>query len=189
VLVGQLRDPQFARAAVLLARAVTLPSMREALRRDPQLGEFVTSSQYKATFLPDPRTDFFELAPLAPHTRVLATLAYSSPESLATAAGDPNLLVVLGVSGRTRVIGLAQLCLDLADDPVLRPVRIEILHELGARRLLTPADLAVVPHGTREVLSATVTSTIGDRCKPQDPALTSQALVDWWDSRYPIAVQ
>jgi hypothetical protein len=178
-------EPDNAQAAVLLKRATTLPNLKQAVPKDPQLKAFLDSPEYRATFLASPRTDFFELAPVIPYTRVLSTLAYTSPESLALAGSDPNLLGVLGVGGRARVTGLAQLSVALADDPALAPVATEVLHELVGRRLLTPADLEAVSELEREALSETVFAAICQRCQPQTPALEAGTLAHWWDETFP----
>jgi hypothetical protein len=180
-------EPDNARAAVLLERATTLPSLKQAVPRDPQLKAFLGSPEYRATFLPTPRTDFFELAPVVPYARVLSTLAYTSPESLALAGSDPNLLSVLGVGGRSRVTGLAQLSVALADDPALAPVATEVLHELVGRRLLTPADLEAVPQQERQALSETVFTAIYQRCQTRTPGFEERTLALWWDETFPPA--
>ena len=174
----------YPRAVSLLKQVASVPAVKEWMPEDPMLASLRTEDVYKNEFLADPRDDFYALAPLVPHAKALDQAGYGNAAVLGVAVGTGDVALAASLQGaipvpeQASVFGLARLYRSLRACPALRPLAVEILHELVALRLTTPAAVAYVDAAET---AAVIRAATVERCKPSSipSSFTVDALEAW----------
>jgi hypothetical protein len=174
-------------AAVHLAVAAADPQVRRWLEQDPQLAAFRSRGQYRRSFLPPPRTDFLDLAPLRPFSDALRSSDTPDAATIAAARGSAGLLVPtmpFAPDLRALVVELAACSQSLRAQTGLSGYEIEILEELLERGLLTGSGLARLDTAERREAVRQVCASIRGRCRPLSggDGPSAAALLAWWSA-------
>jgi len=175
-------------AVRLLEVAVLDDDLATWMTSDPQLAKFRTRTPFRRRFLPEPRTDFFGLPPVAPFATALKTSDYASVERLAALpeTGAPlGPVMPLAPHARASVVGLAKLAQSLRPLPALASYRVEVLHALCDLGVTTPSQMAGLSRPAATAVRGAVVRAVNDRVRPpmgQDEAVRPGDLSAWWYS-------
>lgn len=180
------------RAVELLKQVTDVPDYRDWMDKDPQLVDLRKKDDYRNEFGADPRSDFYVLPLVAPHSALLKTFGFGNPSVLAAAARDASssLYRILPDESRETVAGLALVHENLLATKDLGPAAVEILFELADRGLTNERAMRHYPHAGRLGASTEISGSIIKRCKPSKlmaeggPPLTAELVRTWWNASY-----
>lgn len=179
-----LTPGSYPKAVALLKQVASVPAVKEWMPEDPMLASLRDDDVYKNAFLADPRDDFYALAPLVPHAKALDEAGYGNADVLSVAVGNDNDAPAASLQGvvpwpeQAVVFGVARLYRSLRENAALRPLAVEVLHELVGLRLMTTTALASTDAATT---AKTIHKAIAKRCKPDTVTsdFTVGALAQW----------
>ncbi|MFC8733058.1 hypothetical protein ACFT5B_11420 [Luteimicrobium sp. NPDC057192] len=176
------------RAVGALRLAAGAPSLRDWMWRDPQLRALRTTATFRRAFGAAPRTDLLALPLLLPFADALRRAALTSVSAIRR-TGARDLVLQLGAapSEVQAVQGLAALAQSLLDDAELGRWAVEVLHELGARGIVSTRALVetVSADEAREDLVETVVTAVVARTAPlgASDAVELRGGLDRWTHR------
>ena len=175
-----------------LEYAMIAPRPRSFVWKDPMLTRLHADPRFQK-LAGNPRTDFWDLEPLQPYRRKLAGLGITSPLHLSTGVGSRaelgdhlrvgrlQTLALLGISelaNRAEVLSMLPWTEEL-----LSRYRVELVSEIMAEGILSPAELGNLSEQERDLLSATVFRALKRRYHFEELDLLRVA--GWVDSLVP----
>lgn len=157
-------------AVRLLQRAIIQPPLASWMREDPQLDGLRRRLPYKQAFLAEPRSDFYLLTPVKPHSERLRAAGLGQIEILATLSPDSEVLALAIPADaviRASIVELARLRSSFTPELEKESWALEMLEHLTAKGVANKRSLVSLRVKQRTSLVELLAKKLVADFKPQ----------------------